>query len=109
PTAAAPPPPAEPAAPATTVPLPPPADPTPFIDDPVGRATQQIYSEFPGSQFIFHPPTNPHLIALERPGRCVQRGRGESYGRRMETIPLAFRREIGDPLGLPPVNELLLK
>src|SRR5690349_9285760 len=32
-----------------------PMDPaTGFVDDPVGRATQSIYYEFPGSQFIFN-------------------------------------------------------
>ena len=101
--------PAEPAAPATTVPIPPPADPTPFIDDPVARVTQQIYWEFPGSQFIFNLHTKPYLIALERSDRFIPKELVEEYGRRMETIHLAFRREIGDPLGLPPVHEPLLK
>jgi hypothetical protein len=100
--------PVEPATPATTVPLPPPADP-PFIDDPVGRATQQIYWEFPGSQFIFNLHTKPYLIALERSDRFIPKELVEEYGRRMETIHLAFRREIGDALGLPPVHEPLLK
>ena len=100
--------PVEPATPANTVPLPPPADP-PFIDDPVGRATQQIYWEFPGSQFIFNLHTKPYLIALERSDRFIPKELVEEYGRRMETIHLAFRREIGDPLGLPPVHEPLLK
>ena len=109
PQAAAPPVPAEPAAPASTALLPPPADPTPFIDDPVARATQQIYWEFPGSQFIFNLHIKPYLIALERSDRFIPKELVEEYGRRMETIHLAFRREIGDPLGLTPVHEPVLK
>jgi hypothetical protein len=84
-------------------------DPTPFVDDPVGRATQSIYWEFPGSQFIFNLHTKPYLIALERSDRFIPKELVEEYGRRMETIHLAFRREVGDPLGLTPVNDTLLK
>lgn len=86
-----------------------PADPTPFVDDPVGRATQSIYWEFPGSQFIFNLHTKPYLIALERSDRFIPKELVEEYGRRMDTIHVAFRREVGDPLGLPPVNDTLLK
>ena len=96
---------ARPPAPPSEVPV----DPTPFVDDPVARATQQIYWEFPGSQFIFNLHTKPYLIALERSDRFIPKELVEEYGRRMETIHLAFRREIGDPLGLPPVHEPLLK
>jgi hypothetical protein len=85
------------------------AEPTPFVDDPVGRATQQIYVEFPGSQFIFNLHTKPYLIALERSDRFIAKELVEEYARRMETIHLAFRREIGDALGLPAVNDTLLK
>jgi ribosomal protein S27E len=85
------------------------ADPTPFIDDPIGRATQSIYWEFPGSQFIFNLHTKPYLIALERSDRFIAKELVEEYARRMETIHQAFRREVGDPLGLPPVNDTLLK
>jgi hypothetical protein len=84
-------------------------DPTPFVDDPVGRATQSIYWEFPGSQFIFNLHTKPYLIALERSDRFIAKELVEEYGRRMETIHLAFRCEVGDTLGLPPVNDTLLK
>jgi ribosomal protein S27E len=93
------------AAPAAEAPL----DPTPFVDDPVGRATQSIYWEFPGSQFIFNLHTKPYLIALERSDRFIAKELVEEYARRMETIHQAFRRELGDPLGLPPVNDTLLK
>ena len=86
-----------------------PSDPTPYIDDPVARATQSIYWEFPGSQFIFNLHTKPYLIALERSDRFIPKELVEEYARRMETIHLAFRREIGDPLGLPPVHEPVLK
>ena len=91
----------------TLPPAAPPSDPTPFIDDPVGRATQSIYWEFPGSQFIFNLHTKPYLIALERSDRFIPKELVEEYARRMETIHLAFRREVGDPLGLPAVNDLL--
>jgi hypothetical protein len=83
----------------------PPVDPTPYVDDPVGRATQSIHREFPGSQFIFNPLSKPYLIALERSDRFIPKELVEEYARRMETIHLAFRRELGDPLGLPQVNE----
>jgi len=87
-----------------------PGEPTPgFIDDPVARATQSIYWEFPGSQFIFNLHTKPYLIALERSDRFIAKELVEEYGRRMETIHLAFRREMGDALALPPVNDTLLK
>jgi len=87
-----------------------PVDPaTGFVDDPVGRATQAIYYEFPGSQFIFNLHTKPYLIALERSDRFIAKELIEEYARRMETIHLAFRREMGDPLALPPVNDTLLK
>jgi hypothetical protein len=87
-----------------------PGEPTPgFVDDPVGRATQSIYWEFPGSQFIFNLHTKPYLIALERSDRFIAKELVEEYARRMETIHLAFRREMGDALGLPPVNDTLLK
>jgi ribosomal protein S27E len=79
------------------------------VDDPVGRATQAIYWEFPGSQFIFNLHTKPYLIALERSDRFIAKELVEEYARRMETIHLAFRREMGDGLGLPPVNDTLLK
>jgi len=79
------------------------------IDDPVGRATQSIYWEFPGSQFIFNLHTKPYLIALERSDRFIAKELVEEYARRMETIHLAFRREMGDALGLPAVNDTLLK
>jgi len=85
------------------------SDPMPFVDDPVGRATQSIYCEFPGSQFIFNLHTKPYLIALERSDRFIAKELVEEYARRMETIHLAFRREVGDTLGLPPVNDTLLK
>ena len=98
---------------ATRLPAPPaeiPVDPTPgFVDDPVGRATQAIYYEFPGSQFIFNLHTKPYLIALERSDRFIAKELVEEYARRMETIHLAFRREMGDALALPPVNDTLLK
>ena len=96
---------------AMVAPTPPqaPLDPTPFVDDPVGRATQSIYWEFPGSQFIFNLHTKPYLIALERSDRFIPKELVEEYARRMETIHLAFRREVGDALGLPPVNDTLLK
>ena len=84
-------------------------NPGPFVDDPVGRATQSIYWEFPGSQFIFNLHTKPYLISLERSDRFIAKELVEEYARRMETIHLAFRREVGDPLGLPPVNDTLLK
>jgi ribosomal protein S27E len=80
-----------------------------FVDDQVGRATQSIYWEFPGSQFIFNLHTKPYLIALERSDRFIAKELVEEYARRMETIHLAFRREMGDALGLPPVNDTLLK
>jgi len=87
-----------------------PMDPaTGFVDDPVGRATQSIYYEFPGSQFIFNLHTKPYLIALERSDRFIAKELVEEYARRMETIHLAFRREMGDALSLPPVNDTLLK
>lgn len=97
---------ARPPAPPTETPV----DPAPgFVDDPVGRATQQIYWEFPGSQFIFNIHTKPYLIALERSDRFIAKELVEEYARRMETIHLAFRREMGDALALPPVNDTLLK
>src|SRR5262245_5592755 len=74
---------------------------TPYIDDPVGRATQSIYREFPGSQFIFNLQSKPYLIALERSDRFIAKELVEEYARRMETTHLAFRREVGDPLRLP--------
>jgi ribosomal protein S27E len=80
-----------------------------FVDDPIGRATQSIYWEFPGSQFIFNLHTKPYLIALERSDRFIAKELVEEYARRMETIHLAFRREMGDALRLPPVNDTLLK
>src|SRR6185369_96255 len=82
-----------------------PSDPTPYIDDPVARATQSIYWEFPGSQFIFNLHTKPYLIALERSDRFIPKELVEEYARRMETIHLAFRREVGDPLALPQVSD----
>lgn len=81
----------------------------PFIDDPVSRDTQAIYREFPGSQFLFNLHAKPYLIALERSDRFIPKELIEEYARRMETIHLAFRRELGDALGLPPVNDTLLK
>ena len=81
------------------------AEPTPFVDDPIGRATQQIYAEFPGSQFILNLHSTPYLIALERSDRFIAKELVEEYARRMETIHVAFRREIGDTLGLPVVND----
>lgn len=92
-------------APTTEIPV----EPTPFFDDPVGRATQSIYYEFLGSQFIFNVHTKPYLIALERSDRFIAKELVEEYARRMETIHLAFRREMGDALSLPPVNDTLLK
>ena len=80
-----------------------------FVDDPVGRETQAIYREFPGSQFIFNLHSKPYLIALERSDRFIAKELVEEYARRMETIHLAFRREMADALGLPPVNDALLK
>jgi hypothetical protein len=80
-----------------------------YIDDPVGRATQSIYQEFPGSQFILNLHTKPYLIALERSDRFIPKELVEEYARRMETIHLAFRREVGDPLSLPAVDDTLLK
>jgi ribosomal protein S27E len=92
------------------VPSPPPEIPVDaFVDDPVGRATQSIYYEFPGSQFIFNLHTKPYLIALERSDRFIAKELVEEYARRMETIHLAFRREMGDSLALPAVNDTLLK
>ncbi|HLY10629.1 MAG TPA: hypothetical protein VKW04_15100 [Planctomycetota bacterium] len=80
-----------------------------YVDDPVGNAMQSIYREFSGSQFIFTHHTKPYLIALERSDRFIAKELVEEYARRMETIHLAFRREMGDSLGLPPVNDTLLK
>ena len=80
-----------------------------YVDDPVGNATQSIYREFAGSQFIFTHHTKPYLIALERSDRFIAKELVEEYARRMETIHLAFRREMADGLGLPPVNDTLLK
>jgi len=112
----APPAPAVPAAPEPAVARAPaptpeiPGDPTlGSVDDPVGRETQSIYREFPGSQFIFNLHTQPYLIALERSDRFIAKELVEEYARRMETIHLAFRREMGDALGLPRVNDTLLK
>jgi hypothetical protein len=105
-------PPAENPAVARVNPAPEPApslDATPFFEDPVGKATTQIYQEFPGSQFIFNLHTKPYLIALERSDRFIAKELVEEYARRMETIHIAFRREIGDALGLPGVNEPILK
>ncbi|HVE42782.1 MAG TPA: DUF1570 domain-containing protein [Planctomycetota bacterium] len=85
------------------------ADRTPFVDDPVGGITQSIYTEFPGSQFIFNLHTKPYVIALERSDRFIAKELVEEYARRMETIHIAFRREIGDALGLPAVNDTPLK
>lgn len=86
-----------------------PADQTPYVDDPVARATQSIFVEFPGSQFIFNLHAKPYLIALERSDRFIPKELVEEYARRMEMIHQAFRREVGDSLGLPPVNDTLLK
>ena len=109
PSAPAPMPAAEPVARANP-PVPEPSiDPNRYIDDPVGRATQAIYREFPGSQFIFNLHTKPYLIALERSDRFIPKELVEEYARRMETIHLAFRREVGDPLSLPQVSDDLLK
>jgi hypothetical protein len=80
-----------------------------YLDDPVGSAMQLIYREFAGSQFIFTHHTKPYLIALERSDRFIAKELVEEYARRMETIHLAFRREMADALGLPPVNDTLLK
>ena len=104
-------PPAAPPEPVVKAPVPPIESPVDggFVDDPVGRATQSIYWEFPGSQFIFNLHTKPYLIALERSDRFIAKELVEEYARRMETIHLAFRREMGDALALPPVNDTLLK
>ena len=69
-----------------------------FVDDPVGRETQAIYREFPGSQFIFNLHSKPYLIALERSDRFIAKELVEEYARRMETIHLASRREMADAL-----------
>jgi len=98
---------------AVKAPAPPPetaVEPVPgFVDDPVSRDTQAIYREFPGSQFIINLHSKPYLIALERSDRFIAKELVEEYARRMETIHLAFRREMGDALGLPPVSDALLK
>ena len=47
--------------------------------EPVGRATQSIYTEFPGSQFIFNLHTKPYLIAPERSDRFIPKELVEEY------------------------------
>jgi len=85
-----------------------PADTTPgFIDDPMARATQEIYREFPGSQFIFFTHVKPYLVALERSDRFIGKDLVEDYARRLETLHLAFRHEFGEALRLPPVDAVL--
>jgi hypothetical protein len=49
----------------------------------------------------------PYLVALEPSPRYVEDQVIQDYGRRLETLFVAFRREFAEPLGLEPVDDVL--
>jgi hypothetical protein len=79
---------------------------TPFLDDPVGRAKNEILREF-GSQILFTEQVKPYLVALERTERSVDPDVLREYASRLETLHLAFRRDFAERLGLAPVEGVL--
>jgi hypothetical protein len=79
---------------------------TPFLDDPVGRAKNEILREF-GAGFIFTEQVRPYLVAMERSERYIGKDLIQEYASRLEILREAFRREFVQPLGLPPVDAVL--
>lgn len=85
---------------------PPPVPPSrPGFIDPLERIKGTVMAEF--GTGIWFDAVGPYLIAIE-PSDRTGRGVFEEYGRRLETLHDAFRREIGDPLKLPVIDETLL-
>ncbi len=79
---------------------------TPFLDDPVGRAKNEVLREF-GSQFIFTEQVKPYLVAMERSERYVGKDLIQEYALRLETLKQAFEQEFSRALGLPAVDAVL--
>jgi hypothetical protein len=79
-----------------------------MIEDPVSWLTQEILREFPGSQFKFTTQTRPYFIAFETSDQFVGKGWVDDYAKELETAFTAFRREVAERTGLPPVKETLL-
>lgn len=99
--------PAPTASPAVLKPLP--VDPgLGIIDDPVSRLRQEIGAEFPSSRFSCFDALRPYFIALESSDRFVDGGRIQEYARHLELAHTAFRRDVADRIGLPPVKDALL-
>ncbi|HXX94854.1 MAG TPA: hypothetical protein VEN81_14600, partial [Planctomycetota bacterium] len=82
------------------------ADPPPFVDDPYSRARDAIEKEF-GFRFLYRRESGPYLIALEPSERFHAPSLMEEYSQRLQAVLLAFRREFGEPLGLPEVQPAL--
>jgi hypothetical protein len=79
-----------------------------MIEDPISRLTQEILREFPGRQFSFSARTRPYFIAVEASEQFVGRGWADDYAKELETAFTAFRREVAERTGLPPVKDTLL-
>lgn len=77
-----------------------------LLIDPVARVKQQLRDEF-GDVFLFYSRGDPYLLAVESSERYIGTPAVMDYGRRLEILQAAFRRELADPLGIPPVSEVL--
>jgi hypothetical protein len=86
-----------------------PADPNLGIfDDPVTRLKMEIGQEFPGSRFTVSESVRPYVLLLESSDRYVDSERIRDYGRELELAHTAFRRDIADRIGLPPLTDTIL-
>ena len=72
----------------------------------MSRIRRQLREDF-GDVFLFYSKGDPYLLAVESSERYIGTEVVADYGRRLETLYGAFRRELADPLGLPPVSEVL--
>jgi hypothetical protein len=74
--------------------------------DTESKAKAQLSEEF-GHVFMFYSRVRPYLLAVESSERYIGTQVIEDYGKRLETLHGAFRREIGDALKLPEVGDVL--
>ncbi len=89
-------------------PEPPPQAPPqpPLYLDNLSRGKQAIFDEF-GTGFLLYDRVKPYLLAVEYSERYIGTDLIVDYGKRLEALYAAFRRELGDGLEFTDVDEAL--
>jgi hypothetical protein len=72
----------------------------PALVDPYASVQRRLQQEFGPTRFIFHR-VKPYFVALETSERYHMSTLADEYGKRLERLYAAFRRELGDSLQLP--------